>query len=176
MSIYACLSTTPRQHTRKYASLTSTTTWPTSTWGLTQAYLWPSTQESKNIARCLRLTRRYPSPRPPLSQLANYVNGDISGCADPPNLNEMALINTAASCTILTKTAPAAATTNTDNQITAIQSGGNQMMTTHAINLLLQNLPPEARLGYRLPCLVDNLLSAAALVDAGWEIFFHCIG
>ncbi len=54
------------------------------------------------------------------SNLANYVNGNISGCANPPNLNETALINMAASCTLLTKTAPAAATTNADIQITVI--------------------------------------------------------
>jgi hypothetical protein len=55
--------------------------------------------------------------------LANYVNGDISGSANPPNLNETALINTAASCTILMKTAPTATTTNGDIQITVIKPG-----------------------------------------------------
>ncbi len=40
------------------------------------------------------------------SNLANYVNGDISGCANPPNLNETALINTPTSCTLLTKLPP----------------------------------------------------------------------
>jgi hypothetical protein len=52
------------------------------------------------------------------SNLANYVDGDMSGCANPPNLNEMALINTAASCTFLTTTSPATTTTNADIQIT----------------------------------------------------------
>jgi hypothetical protein len=59
------------------------------------------------------------------SNLANYINGDISGCANPPNLNETALIDTAASCTLLTKAAPAAAMTNADIQITVIQPGGD---------------------------------------------------
>jgi hypothetical protein len=35
------------------------------------------------------------------SNLVNIVNGDISGCANPPNLNETALIDTAASCTLI---------------------------------------------------------------------------
>jgi hypothetical protein len=30
------------------------------------------------------------------------------------------------------------------------------------------------RLGHRLPGLVNNLLSIAALVDAGCKVFFHC--
>jgi hypothetical protein len=66
--------------------------------------------------------------------------------------------------------------TNMYIQITVIQPSGNQMTTTHAIDLLLWNLPPEARLGHRLHGLVNNLLSIAALVDAGWEVFFHRTG
>jgi hypothetical protein len=50
------------------------------------------------------------------------------------------------------------------------------MTTTHAVALLLWNLPPEVRLGHRLPGLVNNLLSIAALVDAGCKVFFHCTG
>jgi hypothetical protein len=75
--------------------------------------------------------------------LANYFNGDISSCVNPPNLvNETALISTAASCTLLTKTAPTAAKTNVDIQITLIQpSGDNWMTTTHAVDLRLWNLP-----------------------------------
>jgi hypothetical protein len=46
------------------ASPTLTTTWPTSTRGLTRAYHWLSTQGSRNTARCLPLMRLYPSPRP----------------------------------------------------------------------------------------------------------------
>ncbi len=50
------------------------------------------------------------------------------------------------------------------------------MTTTHAVDLLLRNLPPEARLGYCFPGLANNLLSIAALVDAGCKVFFHCTG
>jgi hypothetical protein len=50
------------------------------------------------------------------------------------------------------------------------------MTTTHAINLLLCNLPPEAQLGHCLPGLMNNLLSVTALVDAGCKVFFHCTG
>ncbi len=50
------------------------------------------------------------------------------------------------------------------------------MTTMHAVNLLLLNPPPEARLGHHLPGLVNNLLSIAALVDARCKVFFHCTG
>jgi hypothetical protein len=50
------------------------------------------------------------------------------------------------------------------------------MTTTHAVDLLLWNLPPEARLGHCLPGLVNNLLSIAALGDAGCKVFFPCTG
>ena len=79
----------------------------------------------------------------------------------------MALINTAASCTLLRMTAPGTTTTKADIQITVIQPGSDCMTATHAVNLLLWNLPPEAQLGHCLPGLVNNLLSGAALVDAG---------
>jgi hypothetical protein len=88
----------------------------------------------------------------------------------------MALINTAASCMLPTLRAPATATAKPHSSITVIQPGSNRMTTTYAINLLLHNLPPEARLGHCLLGLVSNLLSLAALVDAGCKVFFHCTG
>ena len=50
------------------------------------------------------------------------------------------------------------------------------MTTTHAVDLLLRNLPAMARLGHRLPGLVNNLLSVATLVDAGCNVYFHRTG
>ncbi len=88
----------------------------------------------------------------------------------------MALINTAALCMLLTLRAPATATAKPHGSITVIQPGGDCMTTTHAVNLLLCNLPPEARLRHCLPGLVNNLLSIAALVNAGCKVFFHRTG
>jgi hypothetical protein len=76
--------------------------------------------------------------------LANYANGDSVGCANPTNLNETALINMAALCMLLPLHAQATATAKPHISITIIQPGGNCMTTTHAINLLLHNLPLEA--------------------------------
>ena len=50
------------------------------------------------------------------------------------------------------------------------------MTTTHAVDLLLRHLPKTARLGHRLPGLVNNLLSVATLVDAGCDVYFHRTG
>jgi hypothetical protein len=131
--------------------------------------LWPGPEDAKQWIMSIDL-------EVVKSNLVNYVNGDISGCANPLNLNKTAHINTAASCTLLTKTAPPAVSTNADIQIIVIQPCGNQMTTMHAVNLLLWNLPPEARLGHHLTSLVNNLLYITALVDAGCKVFFHCTG
>jgi hypothetical protein len=50
------------------------------------------------------------------------------------------------------------------------------MTTTHAIDLLLRHLPNRARLGHRLPGLVNNLHSVATLVNTGCDIYFHRTG
>jgi hypothetical protein len=106
--------------------------------------------------------------------LANYVNSDSVGCAIPTNLNKTALIDMAVLYTLFTLQALAKATAKPHGSITVIQPGGDCMTITHAINLLLHNLPPEAQLGHHLPGLVNNLLSVATLVNAGCKVFFHC--
>jgi hypothetical protein len=50
------------------------------------------------------------------------------------------------------------------------------MMTTHAVNLLLSKLPPEACLAHQLPGLINNLLSVAILCNAGCKVFIHKTG
>jgi hypothetical protein len=50
------------------------------------------------------------------------------------------------------------------------------MMTTHAVDLLLSKLPPEACLAHQLTSLVNNLLSVTVLYDAGCKVFFHKTG
>ena len=110
------------------------------------------------------------------SKLANYVPSYEPGCANPENLDETALINTAASITRLTLKAPASTTANENVQISVIQPGGNKMITSHAVNLLLSKLPANAKIGHRLPGLVNNLISVSMLCDAGCEVFFHSTG
>jgi hypothetical protein len=98
---------------------------------------------------------------------------DKPGCTNPIKLDHTAFINTAASVSLLTKKTLAASTPQPKKvQISIIQPRRDCMMTTHAINLLLRKLPPEARLAHQLPGLVNNLLSVAVLCDAGCEVFF----
>ncbi len=96
-----------------------------------------------------------------------------SGCANSPDLKSTASIDTAASVTLLTHTAPACNKTNNNVQITVLQPSGAKMTSTHTVNLLLNKLPTDARLAHRLPGLVNNLLLVAVLCDAGCEVFFH---
>jgi hypothetical protein len=53
-------------------------------------------------------------------KIANYVNGDYGGCANPANLYEMALIDTAVLCMLLTPRALAKATAKPHGSITVI--------------------------------------------------------
>ena len=106
------------------------------------------------------------------SQLANTINIS-SDCSNPSNLDTTTLINTAASVSLLTPQAPANNAITTDVKITVIQPSGAKMTSTNTVNLLLQALPPKDRLAHRLPGLTNNLLSVAALCDAGCEVFFH---
>jgi hypothetical protein len=85
----------------------------------------------------------------------------------------MAFIDTAASVTLLTTTAPANSTPNSNVQITVLQPSGAKMTSTHTVNLLLAKLPEDTRLAHRLPGLVNNLLSVAVLYGAGCEVIFH---
>ena len=50
------------------------------------------------------------------------------------------------------------------------------MQMTHAVDLLLRKLPPEARMEHSLPGLTNNLLLVPVLCDAGCEVFFHSTG
>jgi hypothetical protein len=50
------------------------------------------------------------------------------------------------------------------------------MCTTHAMDLLLQKLPPNARMAHHLPGLINYLLSVAVLCDAGYKVYFRSMG
>jgi hypothetical protein len=93
---------------------------------------------------------------------------DEPGCANPVQLDHTAFIDTAASVTLLTKKT----TTQPNVQIFIVQPGGDHMMATHAVDLPLSKLPPEACLAHQLTSLVNNLLSVAILYDAGCKVFF----
>jgi hypothetical protein len=66
--------------------------------------------------------------------------------------------------------------TTSKSSITVIQPSGERMQSTHAVDLLLRNLPPDAKIAHSLPGLTNNLLSVALLCNAGCEVFFHATG
>ncbi len=77
---------------------------------------------------------------------------------------------------LLTVRAPATLAPIQHAPITVVQPGGGRMTSTHAVDLLLCNLPKTARLGHRLPGLINNLLSVSMLVDSGCDVYFHRTG
>jgi hypothetical protein len=99
-----------------------------------------------------------------------------SGCANPLQLDHTAFINTVASVSLLMKKTPVASTTQPNIQIYILQPGRDCMMTTHAVNLLLSKLPPEACLAHQLPDLINNLLSIAVLCNASCKVFSQKTG
>ena len=46
------------------------------------------------------------------------------------------------------------------------------MHTTETIELQIDNLPENAKIGHRLPGIVNNLVAAPILCDAGCEVKF----
>jgi hypothetical protein len=109
------------------------------------------------------------------NHLAHYIQLE-TGCANPYNLEQTAFINTAAMLMLLTSKAPASSNTHTNLGISVIQPGGTSMRTTHAMDLLLQKLPPDAHMAHRLPGLVNNLFSVAVLCNARCKVYFHSTG
>ena len=77
---------------------------------------------------------------------------------------------------ILTSKAPASSNTHTNLGISVIQPGGTSMRTTHAMDLLLQKLPPNTCMAHHLPGIVNNLLSVTVLCNAGCKVYFHSTG
>jgi hypothetical protein len=76
---------------------------------------------------------------------------------------------------LLTSKDPASPNTHTNLSISMIQLSSTSMRT-HAMDLLLQKLPPDRPVAHHLPGLVNNLLSVAVLCDAGCEVYFHTTG
>jgi hypothetical protein len=109
------------------------------------------------------------------NHVAHYIQLE-TGCANPYNLELTAFIDTAEMLTLLISKAPASLNTHTNLGISVIQPGGTSMRTTHAMDLLLQKLPPNARMAHHLPGLVNNLLSVAVLCNTGCKVNFHSTG
>ena len=100
----------------------------------------------------------------------------FSGCANPPNLNTTALLDTAANISLLANGAPSERANSQLTPKSVMQPKGDRLFTTETLLLLLNKVPLEAREAHRAPGITNNLLSASALADAGCELFFHQTG
>ena len=98
------------------------------------------------------------------------------GCANPPNLNNTAFIDTAANLNLLSESAPANEASTQLPSKSILQPSGAKMSTTATLQMLLNKLPPDAREAHRTPGLLHNLVAASKLVDAGCELYFHKTG
>ena len=89
------------------------------------------------------------------------------------NIEETALVDSAASLTLLMKNAPSAeAATQEANKTITIPNGTN-MQTNKTLQLLLSKLPPAARRGFRLNKIMHNLVAVSELCDSGCEVRFN---
>ncbi|KAL7531195.1 hypothetical protein ACHAXR_003897, partial [Thalassiosira sp. AJA248-18] len=109
------------------------------------------------------------------NNLANNVSS-YSGCANPPDINSTALVDSAANVTIINHDAPATEATTQLPTKSIIQPAGARMFTDKTMELLLSKLPKAARAAHRARKLTNNLLSVSVLCDAGCEVFFHAQG
>lgn len=100
----------------------------------------------------------------------------FSGCANPPNLNSTALLDTAANISLLANGAPSDRANMQLTPKSVMQPKGERLLTTETLLLHLNKLPLQAREAHRAPGITNNLISASALADAGCEIFFHKTG
>ncbi|KAL7476446.1 LOW QUALITY PROTEIN: hypothetical protein ACHAW6_006627 [Cyclotella cf. meneghiniana] len=98
------------------------------------------------------------------------------GCANPPDLNNTALLDTTANISLLTPHAPAQINMSTLPPKTIMQPSGDTLTISGNVTLLLLKLPPAAKEAYRISGLTNNLLSASAMADAGCNLFFHQTG
>jgi hypothetical protein len=89
----------------------------------------------------------------------------------PLNVDDTAFIDSAASLTLLHNRAPADDAPKQQQKKTVTIPNGAQMHTTKTIKLRL-DLPEKAKIGHRMPKIINNLVSAPALCDAGCEVKF----
>ncbi|KAL7479587.1 hypothetical protein ACHAW6_005313 [Cyclotella cf. meneghiniana] len=120
------------------------------------------------------------SPSPTIAKCQTKVGPQgiyfTPGCTNPPNLNNTALLDTAANISLLTPTAPALHDATPLPVKTIIQPSCATLTTSGNVFLSLPKLPQSAKQAYQISGLTNNLLSAAVLADAGCEVFFHHTG
>ena len=98
-----------------------------------------------------------------------------SGCSNPSNLSNTALVDAGANVTLLGALAPANTAAFQLPTKRMFQPAGTSFFTTGTLELLLSKLPKAAREAHRAP-VTNNLVSVSVLCDAGCEVLFHPAG
>ena len=99
-----------------------------------------------------------------------------SSCANPPDTNTTALVDSAANVLLLANGAPSNESLPQLPTKTILQPSGARIFNNKTMKILLVKLPKLAREAHFVPGIINNLLSVSALCDAGCEVFFHSTG
>ena len=89
------------------------------------------------------------------------------GCANTPDKNTTALVDSAANVLLVANDAPSIESATQLSKKTIIQPDEARMSTNKKIELLLAKLPKEAREAHRAPGIINNLPSVSVLCDVG---------
>ena len=108
-------------------------------------------------------------------KLANNIYLQPS-CANPPDINTNALVDSSANILLLANGDPANESATQLPTKTILQTAGARMFTIKTMELLLAKLPKAAKEAHLAPGIINNLLSVSILCDAGCEVFFHSTG
>ena len=95
------------------------------------------------------------------------------GWANPIDLDQTALINSAASISLLGEKAKAKLAAIQETSKMLLIPNGADMKTTKTLELLLHRLPHRARRSFRCPGITNNLLAVCELCDAGCTVTFR---
>ena len=102
----------------------------------------------------------------------NTLHSGYAKPIKPPNKNDTALIDSAVSITLLTTLATARRAKLQQLSKSLSIPNGASMKTTETLDLLLEKLPPAARVTHRCPVITNNLLAVATLCNAGCNVLF----
>ena len=95
------------------------------------------------------------------------------GWANPINLDQTALIDSAASISLLGEKAKAKLAAIQETSKMLLIPNGADMKPTKTLELLLHRLPQRARRSFRCPGITNNLLAVCELCDAGCVVTFR---
>ena len=98
-------------------------------------------------------------------KLANTIYLQPS-CANLPNINTTALVDSAANVLLLANDAPAIESATQLRTKTIIQPAGARMFTNKKMEILIAKLPKAAKEANRAPRIINELLSVSVLCDA----------